>query len=309
VAQPAPVAAAPSARWPWFLLVGILLAVALAAAWFASRKRGEPAAVSRAAVLQSLLARDDRSSLEQAAFRPSGEDAGDGATFRSLAMLWLALDAREELAPIRERVLALEAQALQEGTARAAGWERRRDEITVRLVEARREAAPIEERERALLAASVAAEETARSSGASPISLLRVKAVRQAILADPALQLTVREAARLDASDPWVEMARSLTSGRGQADLDSLGSLSARNPRLLRARLLLARGLHSAGREGDALRVIDEVLTENGEHETAKLLKAEILAPPRAAVSRVETGGGEPPTRPGGFLPRLKPRS
>lgn len=309
VAQAAPVAAAPSARWPLFLLVLILLAVALAAAWFATRKRGEPTAVSRAGTLQSLLARDDRSSLEQAAFRPSGEEAGDGATFRSLAMLWLAADAREELAPIRARVLALEAQALQEGEARAPGWERRRDEITLRLADARREAAPIEERERALLAASVASEGTARSSGASPISLLRVKAVRQATLADPALGLTVREAATIDASDPWVEMARSLASDRGEVDLDALGSLSARHPRLLRARLLLARGLHSAGREGDALRVIDEVLAENGEHETAKLLKAEILAPPRAAVSRVETGGGEPPTRPGGYLPRLKPRS
>jgi hypothetical protein len=150
----------------------------------------------------------------------------------------------------------------------------------------------------------------ARSSGASPIALLRVKAVRQAILADPGLGQTVREAARLDASDPWVEMARNLAAGdRGEADLAALGSLSARNPHLLRARLLLARALQADGREGEALKVLDELLAENGEHEAAKLAKAEILAPPRAAVSRVEVSGGAPPARPGGYLPRLKPRS
>jgi Flp pilus assembly protein TadD len=105
-------------------------------------------------------------------------------------------------------------------------------------------------------------------------------------------------------------MARSLAAdARGESDLAGLGSLSARNPRLLRARLLLARALQANGREGEALRVLDELLAENGEHEMAKLAKAEILAPPRAAVTRVDVGGGEPPARPGGYLPRLKPRS
>jgi hypothetical protein len=305
---PASVDATTPARWPWFLLVAVLLAAALAAAWFATRKRAEPAASSRPLTLESLLARDDRASLERVASRAWPEDDGDAAAYRALAMLWLAADAREEVAPLRERIRTLEGQALREGEVRAPGWEQRRDEIALRLGEARREAAPIEERGRVLFAGAAASEQMARTSGASPLSSLRVKAVRQAILADPALGLTVREAARMDASDPWVEMARSLAAGaRGESDLAALGSLSARNPRLLRARLLLARALQADGREGEALRVLDELLAENGEHETAKRAKAEILAPPRAAVSRVDVGG-EPPARPGGHLPRLKPR-
>ncbi len=221
-----PVASTAPARWPWILLVVLLLAAALAAAWFATRKRADAAASSRPGTLESLLARDDRASLERVASRASPEDAGDAAALRSLAMLWLAADARDELAPLRERIRTLEAQSLREGEVRAPGWERRRDEIALRLGDARREAAPIEERGRELFAAAAASEEIARKSGASPLSSLRVKAVRQAILGDPALGLTVREAARLDASDPWVEMARSLAAGaRGESDLAALGSL------------------------------------------------------------------------------------
>jgi len=314
--RPRRVAAAPKAAgshravWPWIVLALVLVAAALVAVWFGSRKRPDAVALARLVALEELVARDDRTSLELAVSRGAADPSGEARALQALALLWLASDARDDAAPLLARVQALQAMYLREDADRAPGWDLRRDEIASRLDQARQGAAAIQERERRLLDAATVAAAAARQAGASELEILRAQALRQALQEDAALSTTVREASTFDASDPWVEMALGLATGRhGDRDVRGLRSVATRHPRLLRARVLLARALHAAGQEGEALRILDEVLAENGDHESAKAWKAEILAPPRAAVSRVDLAGNAPPKRPAGHLPRLKPRS
>jgi len=297
------------AIWPWVVLVLVLVAAALVAVWFNSRKRPDAVAAAQLVALEELVARDDRASLELAASRATSDPSGEARALQAMAFLWLASDARDDAAPLLARVQALEAEVLREDLARAPGWDLRRDEIASRLDRARQEASVIQGRERSFLdAADVAAEEAPRA-GATEMALLRARAVRQALHSDAALITTVREASLIDASDPWVEMALGVAAGDpGNPDVRGLRSVAMRHPRLLRARVLLARALHAAGLDGEALRLLDEILAENGDHESAKARKAEILAPPRAAVSRVDLAGTAPPERPAGYLPRLKAR-
>ena len=298
------------ARWPWVVLALVLVAAALAAFWFINRNRPDVATSARLIALEELLARDDRASLEMAASRASGDPSGEARALRAMALLWLAADAHDDLAPLLVRVGSLEELLRQEDRARTSGWEQRREEIASRLDQALRESGGIRERERFYLEEASAAEAAARSAGTSELSLLRTRAIRQALQRDSSLHTTVREASVLDASDPWVEMALGLAAaGRGDLDVEGLLSVSARRPRLLRARLLLARAFRAAGRDGDALRVLDEVLARNGEHQIAKGRKADILSPPQASVSRVDLAGVAPLELPAGHLPRLKPRS
>jgi len=303
--------AAPSHRaiWPWVVLAVVLVAAALAAVWFNSRKRPDEAA-ARLVALEELVARDDRGSLELAVSRAASDPSGEARALQALALLWLASDARGDAAPLLARVEDLQAQFLREDRARTSGWDLRRDEIASRLERARQEAAAHQGRERRLLDAAAAAAAAAPPAGATEMALLRARALRQALHGDAALSTTVREASVLDASDPWVEMALGVAASElKDPDLRGLRSVAMRQPRLLRARVLLARALHAAGREGEALGILDGVLAENGDHESAKARKAEILAPPRAGVSRVDLAGTAPPERAAGHLPRLKPRS
>jgi hypothetical protein len=287
----------------------VLVVAALVAVWFNSRKRPDEAAAARLVALEELVARDDRASLELAVSRAASDPSGEARALQALALLWLASDARDDAAPLLARVQDLQAHLLREDRARTSGWDLRRDEIASRLEQARQEASAIQGRERRLLDAADAAA-AAPPAGATEMAFLRARALRQALHGDAALSTTVREASVLDASDPWVEMALGVAAGGlGDPDLRGLRSVAMRQPRLLRARVLLARALHAAGREGEALRILDEVLAENGDHENAKVRKAEILAPPRAAVSRVDLAGTAPPERAAGDLPRLKPRS
>jgi hypothetical protein len=302
-------AASPRAIWPWVVLALVLIVAALVAVWFNSRKRPDAVAAARLAALEELVARDDRASLELAVSRATSDPSGDARALQALALLWLASDARDDAAPLLARVQALEGEFLREELARTPGWDLRRDEIASRLDQARTAASGIQDRERRLLDAADVAEAEAPRSGATEMALLRARAVRQALTSDGALIATVREAASLDASDPWVEMARGVAAvDPGNLDVRGLRSVATRHPRLLRARVLLARAFHASGREGEALRLLDEVLVENGDHESAQVRKAEILAPPRAAVSRVDLAGTAPPKRPAGYLPRLERR-
>jgi hypothetical protein len=288
----------------------VLLTAALVAAWLGSRKRPDAATGRAAAELEDWLARDDQASLERVVSRAAGSASGDALALGALAQLWLADDALVESAPLVARVHRLERMLRLETEAREPGWERRRDEIGSRLARARMEAEPFRDRAGSLLDSAAATAASARAAGASQLALLRIQALRQALLDDPGLGSTVRQASALDASDPWVELARNLAgNARGNADLEGLERLSATSPRILRSRLLLARAFRATGRDGDAVRVLDEVLAENGDHQGAKLLKAEVLSPPEAAVSRVERTSGAPPQRAGGYLPRLKPRT
>jgi hypothetical protein len=288
----------------------VLLVAALVAFWFNSRKRPDAIAAARLASLEELVARDDQASLELAASRASNEPSGEARALQALAFILLASDARDVAAPLVARVQALEAEILREDLARVPGWDLRRDEFALRLGRARQEASAIQERERRLFDAADMATTEAPLAGATEMSILRAGALRQALRGDAALGTTVRAAAEIDASDPWVEMARGAAGGEPEdPGFRGLRSVAARQPRLLRARMLLARALRANGQEGDALRVLEEVLAENGEHESAKARKAEILAPPRSAVSRVNLAETAPPERPAGYLPRLKPRS
>jgi len=305
-----PAAASHRSIWPWVVLAAVLVAAALVAVWFSARKRPDAAAAARLVALDELVARDDRASLELAVSRAASDPSGEARALQALALLWLASDARDDAAPLLARVQDLQAQFLRENRVRTAGWDLRRDEIAARLDQARQEAAAFQGRELRLLDAAAVAAAAAPRAGATEMALLRARALRQALHGDAALSTTVRDASVLDASDPWVEMALGVAAGGLEdPDLRGLRSVAMRQPRLLRARVLLARALHASGREGEALRLLDEVLAENGDHESAKARKAEILAPPRAGVSRVDLAGTAPPERAAGYLPRLKPRS
>ena len=297
------------ARWPWVVLALVLVAAALAALWF-TWSRPDTATAARLVALEDLAARDDRASLEMAASRASSDPSGEARALRAMALLWLAADARDDLAPLLARVGVLQAQLVREDRARSSGWQQRSEEIASRLEQALRESAVVQERERVCLEEASAAEAAARSAGTAGMPILRTQAIRQALDGDGALPNTVRDASALDASDPWVEMALGLAAAvRGDLDVQGLFSVSARQPRFLRARVLLARAFHAAGRDGEAVRILDGVLAENGEHEIAKARKAEILSPPHASVSRVDLTGVAPLELPAGHLPRLKPRS
>jgi predicted Zn finger-like uncharacterized protein len=293
------------ARALWVVLALVVLAALLATAWLILRRRPDPAAAARQAVLEHLVARDDRPSLERAGDMGTDELAAGPQALGSLALALLAADAADELGPLeaRERILAQE--LAREEAKRAAGWRERRDEIAARLRVAREEAGALRVVRYGLLARSRAALAAARAVEAPAVDLLRAEvALAAATGAGSEVARLVGAAPGADARDPWVEMARASSAG----DVAALEAVVARARPLVRARVLLARALHALGRDGEAVALLDEVIAGNPEHDRAKAWKAEILAPPPASVSQVAVPGSAPPATEKGHLPRIKPR-
>ncbi|MGA8892674.1 MAG: zinc-ribbon domain-containing protein, partial [Anaeromyxobacteraceae bacterium] len=139
------------ARVLWVVLALLLLVALLAGVWLTLRKRPDPAAAARRAVLEHLLARDDRTGLEQAGDIGSGDLAGGSQAQGALALALLAADAADELRPLEARERAVAAELAREESLRASGWRDRRDEIAGRLAGARGEAGALRVRTSGLL--------------------------------------------------------------------------------------------------------------------------------------------------------------
>jgi hypothetical protein len=69
----------------------------------------------------------------------------------------------------------------------------------------------------------------------------------------------------------------------------------------------LARAQLAQGDRDAALAALDALLADDPDHEDAKLLKAELLAPPPVRMEIRAVPSGVPPPSAPGFLPRKRP--
>jgi hypothetical protein len=266
-------------------------------------------------VVLAILAIAAAAAAAWLALRPAAPGSRPGAAAdadRARALYWLAADARDEATPIETRVRALEEDLAREEATRAPGWRPRREEILARLQSTRVEVAGPHGRASDRRMAADQALASARVGNAAVLAIHRAEAIRSVLDRDASgLDATVLAAARMNASDPWIELARAQAAvdGLRPADVPSLERAVERHPELVRGRVLLARFRHAAGDEAGAIRLLDEALALQPDEESAKAWKARYLAPPPASVSRVQVIGSAPPVLPGGHLPRLRPRS
>ncbi len=110
-------------------------------------------------------------------------------------------------------------------------------------------------------------------------------------------------------SDPWLdfaEVAAGLKDPDREALVARLAAFAQSHPRLLRARMMLARLQLDLQRADDALATLDEILAANPDHDRARQLKARILSPPAAHVAAVPVPAGAPPPQAPGNLPRKR---
>jgi tetratricopeptide (TPR) repeat protein len=122
----------------------------------------------------------------------------------------------------------------------------------------------------------------------------------------------VARGARQDGrSDPWIDFAEVAAAVRGKAPAEVAPLLSrfvADHPGILPARMSLARAQLALGDQDAALATLDALLATDPDHEDAKLLKAELLAPPPVRMGTPRVPSGVPPPSAPGFLPRKHPR-
>jgi len=107
--------------------------------------------------------------------------------------------------------------------------------------------------------------------------------------------------------DPWIELAELAARVRTadpRAAVPVLEGFAAAHPDLLRARMMLARVQFDLRRIDESLATIDALLAANPEHDSAKRLKAAILAPPPARLIVLPAPLDAPPPQRPGYLPR-----
>jgi len=123
------------------------------------------------------------------------------------------------------------------------------------------------------------------------------------------LEPVAREARQGDRNDPWIDFAEVSATARGKAPAEVAPLLSrfvAGHPGILPARMSLARALLALGDQDAALAALDALLATDPDHEDAKLLKAELLAPPPVRMVIPVVPSGVPPPSAPGFLPRKR---
>jgi tetratricopeptide (TPR) repeat protein len=184
-----------------------------------------------------------------------------------------------------------------------------------------------------LLEASALREEASRRPGGGD-DLLRARALREEALdelrplaraapADPAVLRALAVYAGLGgdlegvsrirgglggpgAGDPWLAFATAYAEARAQPPALAAGTLAgfaAAHPGILSPRLSLARVQVALGRREDALATLEALLLADPDHDGAKALKAELLAPP-PPLDPPPVPTGDPPRGRPGFLPR-----
>jgi tetratricopeptide (TPR) repeat protein len=114
------------------------------------------------------------------------------------------------------------------------------------------------------------------------------------------------------AADAWIDFAEvsAVARGRRPAEVEVLlAAFVARHQGILPARMSLARARLALGRREDALTTLDALLAAHPDHDAAKALKAELLAPPPVKMEvPVVPAGVPPPSRPGRLPRKVEPR-
>jgi tetratricopeptide (TPR) repeat protein len=119
-----------------------------------------------------------------------------------------------------------------------------------------------------------------------------------------------RGARRDGTVDPWIDYAETAAATRGTTPRESAALLDrfvADHPRILPARMSLVRARLAMGERDEALAAIDALLAVDPEHEDAKALKAELLAPPPVRMEIPVAPARAPPPSAPGRLPRKAP--
>ncbi len=306
-------------RRAWMIPAAVLaVAAAGGGTWLALRGRVDPRAVALRAGAEALLNRDDRRSLEQAAGQFGAALAADpgyaaARADEALALLLLADDAADEARPGEARFHALDSERARQEAERSPGWESRQAGIVGRMRAAQAESQPARDRSRVLKEQAVGLLRPAARDPSPGVEAARALALYYALEGEPERADKAARAVKGGLTDPWAVVALSTADlrrpdagPRVEDALRSLERVAAAHPEMLRARLTLARGLAAAGRRDAAVATLDGILAENGAHERAEALKAEILAPPPAAVVAVPVPARAPPASRPGTLPRLK---
>jgi predicted Zn-dependent protease len=130
------------------------------------------------------------------------------------------------------------------------------------------------------------------------------------------LERVAREARRGEnqrggAADAWIDFAEVSAVSRGKAPADVevlLAAFVARHPGILPARMSLVRARLALGRRDDALATLDELLAAHPDNDAAKVIKAELLAPPPVKMEvPMVPAGAPPPSRPGRLPRKVEP--
>jgi len=117
----------------------------------------------------------------------------------------------------------------------------------------------------------------------------------------------VKQARASGSVDPWVdfaELAARVRMADPRAAVPMLEDFAAAHPGLMRARMMLARAQFDLSRIDDSLATIEALLVANPEYDSAKRLKAAILAPPPARLVVLPAPVDAPPPQRPGYLPR-----
>jgi predicted Zn finger-like uncharacterized protein len=303
-----------SSRRRWLIPAVVLVVAAVAAtAWLWLDRRVDAGAVQARREALALVALDDTSSLDRAAIL-FGE-----ATRREPKLH--AAEADSALARVLQAAAIVDEGADWASRAESVGVELERvareepvgAEETTRALEAelralRGEVEAREEKARALSEPAFAALKALHARYGETPEIARAFAVYYAAVNDREQALRFVRAARgTGIDDPWLAVAEGMLdlrepAGRERA-LAVLGGVAGQRPELLRARYLLARAQGELGRSQEAVATLDGVLAANPDHEAARRLKAELLAPPPAVTAPVAPVADPPEGKPG-LLPR-----
>lgn len=119
------------------------------------------------------------------------------------------------------------------------------------------------------------------------------------------------EAQRGGPADAWIDFAElsAVSRGRRPAEVEVLlAAFVARHTGILPARMSLVRARLALGRREEALATLDELLAAHPDHDGAKALKAELLAPPPVKMEvPMVPAGVPPPSRPGRLPRKVEP--
>ena len=119
------------------------------------------------------------------------------------------------------------------------------------------------------------------------------------------------EAQRGGAADAWIDFAEVSTVSRGRRPAEVevlLAAFVARHPGILPARMSLVRTRLALGRRADALATLDDLLAAHPDHDAAKALTADLLAPtPAKLEAPMVPTGVPPPSRPGRLPRKVEP--
>jgi hypothetical protein len=280
------------------------------------QRRPDPETQRQRAEAMALIAQDDVASLTRALelLEPiqQGHHASSGAAGeRGLARALLAAAQAEESEPLADRLAAASAEKARLEREQPPGFEDAQRALAMEVARLEVELAPKRQKLEAIQARAaeelraVAAEsKRARDAGRGQAVLAVLQSDSEEVARAAGLLRATGPDAWADLVDLWLAVRRD-GAARDQA-IPRLGTLVAAHPELIRARIILARALVSAGRREEAISTVGRLLAANPRHERAQRLRAQLAAP---AVVVVTPAPAPPPPAPGRpvLLPRPAP--